>query len=101
MLRDLKCILTEADYLYDYRIICIRQHNGRLQWMSNRIPKQIRNKYAAWINKYRKLAEHTCIHCGKPGRELNFALQLPLCPDCYYKEWYCKKPYEDMIVEEK
>lgn len=101
MIKELKEILVEFDYLYDYRIVCIRQQNGRLQWISNRIPKDIRDKYTAWISKYSNLAEHTCINCGKPGREINFPLQLPLCPDCYYRESNVRKPYADMIAGRK
>lgn len=77
--------LKKHDYLYDYRIVEIKEKWGQLRIYDNGVPKGCK----VWdiIGKYGVLSENICMKCGKPDvRSITSGWIYPICLDCYLKE---------------
>jgi len=82
MLKELKEILVEGDYLLDYRIHQIKEKFGSIRWYSNGIPEKIFDKYCKWESKYEKLSESICFYCGEPAVGQTKGWILSVCDQC-------------------
>jgi len=82
MCEELLEILKESNYVYDYRIVQIKEKYGQLRWYSNGVPRSISEKYNTLINKYEKLSMETCIKCGKAATRISLGWISPWCDEC-------------------
>ena len=86
MCEELRDILIEGDFLDEYHVFQVKEKYGGLRWYDSGVPKNIWDKYAAWLKKYEDLSEQTCISCGKPGIMRDGGWISPWCDDCYNKK---------------
>lgn len=82
MCDELLEILKEADYVDKYQIIQIKEKFSELRWYDCGVPKEISDKYYAWLTKYENLSYKTCIKCGKPATIHTKGWVIPLCDEC-------------------
>lgn len=82
MCEEIQKLLEEADYVYQYRIIQIKEKYGRLCWYDSRVPEKIRERMNQVIRKYEDLSEVTCIECGKPAIKVSLNWISPWCEEC-------------------
>ena len=65
-------------YLFNYRILQIKEKYGTLRWYDANSTKEI----FEIINKYENLSYHTCINCGKPATKISTGWICPYCDNC-------------------
>lgn len=65
-------------YLFNYRIVQIKEKYGTLRWYDNNSTKEI----FEIIDKYEDLSYHTCINCGKPATKISTGWICPYCDNC-------------------
>ena len=82
---ELRQDLIKCNYLYDFRILEIKEKWGGLRIYTGGLPEGS----DAWkiIDDYTALSRNICICCGKPDVcMINMAGWIqPICYDCYYK----------------
>ena len=83
MCEELRDILIEGDCLDSYHIAQTKEKYGQLRWYDYGVSKKVQDKYNAWLSKYTKLSEKTCIKCGKPGTMRKKGWISPWCDECY------------------
>ena len=79
---ELKAILEKADYVDKFRFVQIKEKYGTLRLYYNGAPEEIYNEIEAWEDKYDRLSEKTCIHCGKLAKYMSIGWISPWCEDC-------------------
>lgn len=103
---EIQKLLEEADYVYKYRILQIKEKFGGLRWYDNTVPESIRERLNAIITKYEDLSERTCVNCGAPATKISTGWISPWCDKCAEKihdnfvpvdEWFKKQetPFAD------
>lgn len=65
-------------YLFNYRILQIKEKYGTLRWYDANSTKEI----FEIIEKYENLSYHTCINCGKPATKISTGWICPYCDNC-------------------
>lgn len=65
-------------YLFNYRILQIKEKYGTLRWYDANSTKEI----FEIIDKYENLSYHTCINCGKPATKISTGWICPYCDNC-------------------
>ena len=65
-------------YLFNYRIVQIKEKYGTLRWYDANSTKEI----FEIIDKYENLSYHTCINCGKPATKISTGWICPYCDNC-------------------
>ena len=78
MCKEIKQALKKHNYLYNYRIMQIKEKYGSLRWYDAGAPEEIQTI----INKYEDISYHTCISCGKPAKYLSTGWICPYCEKC-------------------
>ena len=78
MCEEIRRILIEYDFLYDYEIVDIKEKYGELRWYDFGAPDEVYNI----INKYRKLSKKICICCGQPATKISMGWISPWCDKC-------------------
>lgn len=78
MCKEIKQALKKHNYLYNYRIMQIKEKYGSLRWYDTGAPEEIQTI----INKYEDISYHTCISCGKPAKYLSTGWICPYCEKC-------------------
>lgn len=78
MCKEIKQALKKHNYLYNYRIMQIKEKYGSLRWYDAAAPEEIQTI----INKYEDISYHTCISCGKPAKYLSTRWICPYCEKC-------------------
>jgi len=81
MCEEIRKILIENDFLYDYRIDDIKEKYGELRWYDFGAPQEVYNI----TNKYRKLSRKICICCGQPATKISMGWISPWCDKCANK----------------
>lgn len=84
MCEEIREALIEANYLYKYRIVQIKEKYGGLRWYDNGAPKKVQDI----IDKYWEISERTCINCGKPATKISTGWICPYCDKCADKISY-------------
>ena len=79
---ELKAILEKADYVDKLKFTQIKEKYGTLRLYYNGAPEEIYDKISAWEDKYDRLSEKTCIHCGKPAKYMSIGWISPWCENC-------------------
>ena len=79
---ELKEILEKHNYLDKFRFVQIKEKYGTLRLYYNGVPEEIYDEIEAWEDKYDRLSEKTCIHCGKPAKYMSIGWISPWCEDC-------------------
>lgn len=77
MCEDIRNELLETggeEYLYDYKILQIKEKYGELRWYDNYDLKA--------VSKYEELSRHTCIKCGAPATKISTGWICPWCDKC-------------------
>lgn len=101
LLEELREELVKYNYLYEYRIVQIKEKYGALCWYSGLAV----GKCFEIVHKYERLSENICIDCGQPDvPALNyFGWTTPLCKKCYEERlrrlrhtWKPTKTYEEL-----
>lgn len=82
MLKELKEILIEGNYLNEYRIMQIKEKFSTLRWYDNGIPKCVSDKYNDWLLKYEKISGEICFYCGEPAVGRTRGWILAICQEC-------------------
>ena len=106
---EIQKLLEEADYVYKYRILQIKEKFGGLRWYDNTVPESIRERLNAIITKYEDLSERTCVECGAPATKISTGWISPWCDKCAEEihdnfvpidEWFKKQetPFADGIT---
>jgi hypothetical protein len=85
MCEDIKRVLVKANYLYDYRIVQLKEKYGSMRLYSNGVPSSIYRELEDIIDKYEKLSYHTCICCGRPATKISLGWISPFCDECAEK----------------
>lgn len=83
--KELKTLLEKADYLYDYRVIQVKEKFGELCLYASGVPEEIVEDYNNLIRKYEHLSRFTCINCGKPATHITKGWISPYCTECALK----------------
>lgn len=89
MVKELKAILESVGFTGKYRIVQIKEKYGGLRWYDNGIPKEAAEAYDKWLDKYRKLAAHTCIVCGARATKISVGWYAPYCDKCAEQGEHC------------
>jgi len=87
MLKELKEILVEGNYLNKYRIMQIKEKYSELRWYDNGIPIKVSKKYDKWLSKYEKLSMDICFYCGEPAVGQTRGWILSICQKCADKQY--------------
>lgn len=93
---ELREDLIKHNFLYEYRIVQIKEKFGELRIYDNGVPTGSK----AWdiIRKYTHLSSNICISCGKPDVPMiGRGWFMPECFECYKKNesyFYKKKEAE-------
>ena len=78
--------LTEEEK-EEFFFVQIKEKYGSLRMY----PSIFNNTISNIVNKYEKLSEQTCIHCGKPGNEYwHNGWVAPFCQD-HYEQFFGKE----------
>ena len=100
MCEELKTELERIGFLYDYRIVQIKEKYGCLRWYDNGISREGHKI----IGKYEEISKGICICCGKPATRITLGWISPFCDDCVPEdertvpiEKYYSKDNEDPI----
>lgn len=91
-LEELRAELIKWNYLYQYRVIQIKEKYGQLRWYDNGAP------YGSGIHEiieqYSVISENVCIFCGRLDVPMTMGYWIyPSCRKCYHD----KKSYDDVI----
>ena len=82
MCEELAEKLKKADFLYDYRVVEIKEKYGELRWYDNGVPKKIYGEVSKIIDKYTELSRRTCVKCGNPATKISKGWISPWCDRC-------------------
>ena len=82
MCEEIRKVLIKGNYLYDYRVIQIKEKFGMLRWYDNGAPGSICRELQDIIYKYEEISAHTCIWCGRPATKISLGWISPWCDDC-------------------
>lgn len=82
MCEDIRRVLIKANYLYDYRVVQVKEKFGGLRWYDNGAPSSIYRELQDVIDKYEELSYHTCICCGRPATKISQGWISPFCDRC-------------------
>lgn len=83
MCEEIQKVLEKVNYVDKYRILQIKEKWGYLHWYSDIVPQEIDEEYERIIEKYEKLSQSTCIHCGAPATKISTGWISPWCDKCY------------------
>lgn len=84
MLEELKEELIKHDYLYDFRIMQIKEKYGGLRFYTGLVPKD--SKIFEIISDYEGKSYHHCMYCGQPAETdySNYWIET-ICDSCKKK----------------
>ena len=82
MCEEIRNVLIKGGYLYDYRVIEVKEKYGGLRWYDNGAPSSIYNELQDIIDKYEKLSYRTCRCCGRPATKISLGWISPFCDKC-------------------
>ena len=82
MCEEIRKVLIKGNYLYDYRVVQIKEKYGALRWYDNGAPDSIYRELQDIINKYEEIAMNTCIWCGRPATKISLGWISPWCDKC-------------------
>ena len=85
MCEEIRKVLIKGNYLYDYRVVQIKEKFGALRWYDNGAPDSIYRELQDIINKYEEISERTCIWCGRPATKISLGWISPWCDNCAEK----------------
>lgn len=88
MIEEIREELIKFNFLYNYRILQIKEKYGSLRWYDAGYPDG--SKIPDIIAKYEKISENVCIICGKPDVPMVLSGWIsPYCEKCWKdKEGY-------------
>ena len=107
MCEEIQKLLEEADYIYKYRILQIKEKWGYLHWYDNAVPESIKERLNAIIRKYEDLSKRICVKCGAPATKISTGWISPWCDKCAGEiresfvpidEWF--KEQETLLADE-
>ena len=81
MIEELNRLIDKYD-VKEYSIEQIKEKFGELCWYDSGFPKEGRDEYLAWEDKYTDLSYRTCICCGKPAKYRTKGWIVPVCKEC-------------------
>lgn len=100
--RELKPLLIKYNCINEYEIVQSKEKWGSWRLYAVGIPSEMENEYFELLHKYKKISEHTCIHCGKEARMCNFGWISPICKECWDKgEISDTRSYDEVVIKEK
>ena len=85
MCEEIRKVLIKGNYLYDYRVVQIKEKFGALRWYDNGAPDSIYRELQDIINKYEEISARTCIWCGRPATKISLGWISPWCDNCAEK----------------
>ena len=85
MCEDIRRVLVKANYLYNYRIVQVKEKYGSLRWYDDGAPSSIYRELQDIIDTYEFIAYHTCICCGRPATKISLGWISPFCDKCAEK----------------
>ena len=90
---EIKKLLEEANYQYNYEILQIKEKWGKLCWYDNGVPENIYDNFQEIIHKYEDLSKKTCTLCGEEASKTTDDWFIPICNNCY-DEFENRKKFE-------
>lgn len=97
---NIRRILIKGNYLYDYRVIQIKEKYGSLRWYDSGAPDSIYDELSDCIMSYESMSTNICIHCGKPAKNVMCGWITFLCDDCVPKNRHYMKMGDSVINNE-
>lgn len=85
MCEEIREVLIKGKYLYDYRVVEVKEKFGGLRWYDNGAPSSIYKELQDIICKYEMLSYRTCIRCGCPATKISRGWVSPFCDKCAAK----------------
>ena len=85
MCEDIRRVLVKANYLYDYRIVQLKEKYGTMMLYDAGAPSSIFHELCDVIDKYENLSYRTCIRCGRPATKISQGWISPFCDECAEK----------------
>lgn len=82
MCEEIRKVLIKGNYLYDYRVVQIKEKYGALRWYDNGVPDSIYHELQDIINKYEEISMSICIWCGRPATKISLGWISPFCDKC-------------------
>jgi len=82
MCEEIRNILIKGGYLYNYRVVQVKEKYGSLRWYDNGAPSSIYRELQDAIDKYEELSYRTCICCGRPATKILQGWISPWCDKC-------------------
>ena len=82
MCEEIRKVLIKGRYLYDYRIVQVKEKYGGLRWYDGYVPSSIYHEFQDIINKYEELSYRTCVCCGRPATKISQGWISPFCDRC-------------------
>lgn len=79
--KEIKKALLESDCLSNYTILQVKEKYGALRWYDAGSPVEV----SKIVEKYTRISEQTCIHCGKLATRITTGWISPFCDDCLPK----------------
>lgn len=85
MCEEIRTVLIKGNYLYEYRVVQIKEKYGALRWYDGGAPTSIYYELQDIIDKYEELSARTCICCGRPATKISLGWISPFCDKCAEK----------------
>lgn len=79
-IKNLFIFTNNKSFLYQYKIVQIKEKYGFLHWYDNGVPLSINDKMQDILKRYEEISKHTCLICGNFG-EIDYT-QYWLSPVC-------------------
>ena len=97
MCEEIRDALIEDDDLERYRVVQLKEKYGSIRWFDT--GTKIGSRVPMIIDKYSRLSERTCIHCGKPATQITLGWISPYCDDCCPE--FGAIPIEEYFMEDE
>ena len=100
--RELKPLLIKYNCIDEYEIVQSKEKWGSWRLYAVGIPSEMENEYFELLHKYKKISEHTCIHCGKEAKMCDFGwIIFPICKECWDKGYISDtRNYDEIVIKE-
>ena len=82
MCEEIRQVLIKGGYLYDYRVVQVKEKFGGLRWYDEGAPSSIYRELQDVIDKYEELSYCTCRCCGRPATKISLGWISPFCDRC-------------------
>ena len=99
MCEEIQQDLEKHDFVKEFRIMEVKEKYGSARIYTGGVP--LESQVHQIIDKYEYISQNVCYCCGRPDTPItNAGWILPLCKECYEKDSYHHRPYDEIIDPE-